>query len=62
MDLTKNIFKQSDIPFSIDKGIICLNFEHTNFVYNFPTLFIENRKIENKNEAVGVWKIKQLKN
>ena len=60
MDLNKNIFTESDKPYSTDNGIICYNFETTNSVYNFPTSFIENRKKES-NDAIGVWKIKQLK-
>ncbi len=61
MDLTKNIISDSSTPLIIDKGIMCFNFNDINFVYNFPTMFIKNRKEDNEKESVGVWKIKQLK-
>jgi len=61
MDLTKIIVKESSLPHINDEGIVCFNFDDTNFIYNFPTSFIENRRKQARIHAIGVWKIKQLK-
>jgi len=53
-----NTSSLSSTPHKIDKGIICFNFQDTDFILNFPTIGIENQRTE---KAIGVWKIKQLK-
>lgn len=59
MDLTKSIDSKGNAPHKIDNGIICFNYDNLNFVYNFPTMFIEKNKQDFN--SIGVWKIKQLK-
>jgi hypothetical protein len=58
MDLTKEIYTQSSIPHIIDEGIICLNTDVCNMVFNMGTICASKK---NWDRAIGVWKIKQLK-
>jgi len=59
MDLTKKILVGSESPLSFSKFVFCFNFSYENEVWNLPAkkigLFTKHHK------AIGVWKIKQLK-
>jgi len=59
MDLTKNISIESDLPTYRDNSVICFNFEDTNHVFNMG--ISQNEKWKDDEDAIGLWKIKQLK-
>jgi hypothetical protein len=58
MNLNYKIDCISSIPHKIDEGIICLNSDACNLVYNMGTIKADKKTWNN---SIGVWKIKQLK-
>lgn len=59
MDLNKNIIVKSDYPFIQDRCICCFNFDLINKIFNMGSISIN--KWRKDRDAIGVWKIKQLK-
>jgi len=59
MDLTREILVCSDLPVYRDNSVVCFNIDSTNEVWNMGIGKIEDWRTDKY--AIGVWKIKQLK-